>query len=104
MSTMFFASFKDAQGNEQANLYNDYAGFYRDTFSPDCEILQTIHFSVKGKTYNEKKNHVQSLAIDFSHNDICGLSWGECAEISDFFEKNGKRYGLLKEFRENAIC
>ena len=38
--TMFFASFKDAYGNEHANLYFDYLSFFDDTFSPKCEIIQ----------------------------------------------------------------
>ena len=28
----------------------------------------------------------------------------EYAWWGDYFEKLGKRYGLLREFRENAIC
>ena len=30
-------------------------------------------------------------------------SYGELAEDLMYFEKMGKRYGLLKEFRENGI-
>ena len=31
------------------------------------------------------------------------FSYGEIVEAQAFFEKVGKRYGLLKEFRENGI-
>lgn len=31
------------------------------------------------------------------------LSWGEIAEKSDYFYKLGKRYGLVREFKENGI-
>ena len=31
-------------------------------------------------------------------------SYGELAEAGEYFEKLGRRYGLLQEFRENAIC
>ena len=31
-------------------------------------------------------------------------SWAEIQRYCDYFEKLGKRYGLLKEFRENGIC
>jgi hypothetical protein len=34
------------------------------------------------------------------HNYSCS----ELAEFGDYFYKLGKRYGLLKEFRENGIC
>jgi hypothetical protein len=32
------------------------------------------------------------------------MSWGELAYWQEYFEKLGKRYGLLTEFRENCIC
>jgi hypothetical protein len=31
-------------------------------------------------------------------------SYGELYEFGNYFYKLGKRYGLLKEFRENGIC
>lgn len=30
-------------------------------------------------------------------------SWGEIAESTAYFEKIGKRYGLIKEFKGNGI-
>lgn len=33
-----------------------------------------------------------------------GLAWNQAAAIANYFEENGRRYGLLKDFRENAIC
>ena len=30
-------------------------------------------------------------------------TWGELAESTAYFEKIGKRYGLIKEFKENGI-
>lgn len=56
------------------------------------------------KTYAELKAEKRQEAIDWqldwgNHN----YSWGEIAYYSDYFEKIGKRYGLLKEFRENGI-
>lgn len=32
------------------------------------------------------------------------MSWGELAEAQSYFEKLGKRYGLLAEFKENGLC
>ena len=54
--------------------------------------------------YAEKKEQVRQQAIDWQ-NDFCNhnYSWGELAFYSDYFEKMGRRYGLIKEFRENAI-
>lgn len=103
-NTMFFASYKDAFGNEHANLYFDYPSFYADTFSPECEIIQLIEFAIHGKNYRERKNSLEEIAIEFSYNSVCGLSYSEMCYIQNFFETMGKRYGLLREFRENAIC
>ena len=104
VNTMFFASYKDADGNEHANLYFDWNSFHADTFSPECEIIQLLEFAIHGKSYKERKGCLKDLAIEFSHNAICGLSYGEICHIQNFFETMGRRYGLLREFKENAIC
>ena len=85
-------------------MYFDYQSYFEDTFSPACEIIQIMVFNVKGKSYAERKENLRNIAIEFSHNEICGLSYGEVWHIQNFFEIMGRRYGLLREFRENAIC
>lgn len=55
--------------------------------------------------YQEQKGKAREKAItwqlEFSeHNYSCG----ELAGFCNYFYKLGKRYGLLKEFRENGIC
>lgn len=79
--------------------------FYKDTFSPLTKNIETLNLVVKGKNYKEKQDYLRDLAIDYQYN-FSSLSWsyGELLDIQDFFYKNGKRYGLLKEFKENAIC
>ena len=54
--------------------------------------------------YQELKEKARNEAMDFqaSFIDNC-YSYGELAEYTEYFTKLGKRYGLLKEFRENAI-
>ena len=56
-------------------------------------------------TYASNKSVVRQEAIDWQ-NDFGNhnYSYGELAEFGYYFEKLGKRYGLLKEFRENGIC
>lgn len=56
------------------------------------------------KTYKQLKNEARQKAIDMQ-NDIAdkALSWWDVSQLGDYFEKLGKRYGLLKEFRENGI-
>lgn len=54
--------------------------------------------------YQQQKERYRELAIDwqieFSENDHY---MSEYAYWNDYFTKVGKRFGLLKEFRENAI-
>ena len=56
-------------------------------------------------TYAERKENARNESIDWqiwaAENP---MSWGELFEWQQHFEKLGKRYGLLKEFRENGIC
>lgn len=69
--------------------------------APKCAIVNVERIK---KTYAELKAEKRQEAIEWqldfgNHN----YSWGEIAYYSDYFEKLGKRYGLLKEFRENGI-
>lgn len=55
--------------------------------------------------YYERKEEIRQEAIEWqldsgNHN----YSYYELAEWCDYFYKLGKRYGLLKEFKENGIC
>ena len=72
----------------------------------ELNILYFIPLQISGFTYQEKKAECEHLAKIWqeSNGEFIGWSYGELATIQEFFERNGKRYGLLKEFRENAIC
>lgn len=55
--------------------------------------------------YQKQKERVRDEAIDwqldfFNYN----YSWLELTAFENYFEKMGRRYGLLTEFRENGIC
>jgi hypothetical protein len=55
-------------------------------------------------TYQEKKADAREKAINFQQVfSECDFSYSEIIEYQDYFLKQGKRYGLLKEFRENGI-
>lgn len=68
-------------------------------------ILLYIALTVSGATYADRKNDLRDKAIEWSltQGEYAAWSYGELGTISDFFENNGRRYGLLNEFRENAI-
>ena len=53
--------------------------------------------------YEKRKAEVREEAIQYSYSEE-ELSYGELADRQDYFRRLGKRYGLLHEFRENAIC
>lgn len=55
--------------------------------------------------YQIKKEEAREEAVawQLKNCDKC-LSYGELAYYGEYFRKLGKRYGLLKEFRENGIC
>ena len=55
--------------------------------------------------YQKQKEKARNEAINWqsaigNHN----YSYGELAVFGNYFEKMGRRYGLLTEFRENGIC
>lgn len=55
-------------------------------------------------TYNELKERARQEAIDWQLNFANESHYmSELVEWVEHFNKLGKRYGLLKEFRENGI-
>ena len=55
--------------------------------------------------YQKKQTLLREFAIDWqaSWTDFC-YSYSEISDWYYFFEEYGKKYGLLREFRENCIC
>ena len=74
----------------------------------DVEVLEKERenkMKTTKTTYATKKAVARQEAIDWQ-NDLFrdNRSYEEMREAAEHFEKLGKRYGLLKEFRENGIC
>ena len=54
--------------------------------------------------YQKRKEAARQIAIDWQLNDSdYPYSYEGLAIIGEYFYRLGKRYGLLREFRENAI-
>ena len=54
--------------------------------------------------YQEEKEKTRNEAIDWQADFVNhNYSYGELAYSLDYFEKKARRYGLVKEFRENGI-
>ena len=105
-----FIGYYELGGKEYCAIYyknrDGYLQWCRDIFSPMCENIKILDFTIKGKTYKERKGCLYDIAVEWSNTffSIYCWSYGELAEICDYFYRNGKRYGLLEEFKENAIC
>lgn len=55
--------------------------------------------------YQIKKANARQKAIDWQYYFAeTSMSWEALIYWQRYFEKLGKRYGLLTEFRENCIC
>lgn len=54
--------------------------------------------------YQRRKAAVQQEAIEWQRNfPEQGYYWSDIAYWGEYFERLGRRYGLLTEFRENGI-
>ena len=55
-------------------------------------------------TYEQRKANAREEAIDWQYETSQkSVSYAELAEAGNHFEKLGRRYGLIREFRENGI-
>lgn len=102
---MFLATYNE--GNERiAEVFLEHQYFFNKTFSPDTDPKIEMNFSLGNGSYKDKKNKLHDMAVEISHliSNLNGLTWYEMIIISNWFERNGKRYGLLREFRAEGIC
>ena len=54
--------------------------------------------------YQQAKNKIRDVAIDWQLDfDKHNYSWLELLQWQEFFSTKAKRYGLVREFRENGI-
>ena len=109
---MFYAAFERPGRAPEAYIYFEnsagYQAFIRDTWNPDTRIIDRFPLHISGSTYEERKEHARELAQRFQSADSDasggGFSYGEYATMCEFFENAARRFGLIREFRENGIC
>lgn len=55
--------------------------------------------------YEKNKEKLRQKAVEYQSSFTEGKAYfySEVATMQDYFYKNGKKYGLLREFRENGI-
>lgn len=80
------------------------AGLFRRMKDLPVDAENVLRLVVSGRTYQEKKNALRDIAVEYSGMDASGLSWAEIIAVQDFFTVAGRRFGLLDEFQENCIC
>lgn len=59
----------------------------------------------KMTAYEKRKIMLRDMAIQWQYE--CPheeYDWWDYLECTEFFEAQGRKYGLLREFRENGIC
>lgn len=105
---MFIGKY-ELEGKIYHNIYNNtmegWKEWHKDTFSPNCKNIELLSLMNRGKTYEERKYNLEEIAKEwqlyFSHYD---WSYYELMLIQDWFYTNARRYGLVRVFKENAIC
>ena len=67
-------------------------------------LLNKIYQMPSKSNYKEQKEYIRNLTIEWQH-DFADVNYyySELAEFYELFMKCGRRYGLLKEFKENGI-
>ena len=105
MCKWIYAAFTDGDGERRQGLYTE-PELFEATFSPEA----VIHYETRLTARN--KDEARQLAINIYESDgwtvgedVSGnlLTYGEYAYIADALENLGRRFGLLREFRENGI-
>lgn len=77
----------------------------------DCRQVGNTTFEVDGyrervkRTRANNKELLRDIAKEWQYESSeMNYSYGELIGWQDFFRTYGKRFGLLREFRENGIC
>ena len=94
---------KDNIGGIYENIsYNDLINEYE---IPENNILLYIPLTISGRNYKERQADLENKAIEWSNGlgEYPNWSYGELADIQDFFETNSRRYGLIKTFKAESI-
>ncbi len=97
---MFYANYLEKDGTKVGHLFDSVVEFVREV---DADPIDIVDFKVSGRTYEERKESARQLAIDFQHSECGGMFMSEYAEVTDFFRKIGKRFGLYAEFENEGV-
>lgn len=108
---LLYDTYTTINGEKKAVIAHSFAGL-REIESFDRPMIDNdesnvIKFAVSGNNYSERKARVEEIAKDFQWQDSevsgGGLSYGEYKAIQTWFEKQARKYGLLKVFWNEGI-
>ena len=71
------------------------------TVTGKAELLSVRPLSSREKDKETLRNFAAEWQYNFPDMDY---AWSDLVAWSDFFTEYGRKYGLLREFRENGIC
>ena len=71
------------------------------TVTGKAELLSVRPLSAREKDKETLRNFAAEWQYNFPDMDY---AWSDLVAWSDFFTEYGRKYGLLREFRENGIC
>lgn len=89
--------------DDTSSLFDTWQEYHTATFSPDCTVSACIPLQIHGSTYAQRRDNLRAIAQDIQTADNGGMSIGELATLGDWLTTNARRYGMITEFRENAI-
>ena len=106
---MIYAIIKeDDNGEIYGATFGNWREYQHYTFSSSRLVLfccDTKRLKVCGKTREQKKDSAREIAVHWQYTigDFCP-SYMDFAIAGGYFTALGRKYGLLREFRENGIC
>lgn len=90
--------------NGKPEVFTGFDEFYKATWSPENEYTFLTDFHIRGKNYASRKNYARNLAKEVQQVTSNGsLTYSELAYIGAAMGKIARRYGLVREFKENGI-
>ena len=97
----------EKNGDRTAEGFFTWQDYHAATFSPDAtpETVQRIPARISGRNYLERKSAAYEVLLNFSEIlGAPGLDYFDLFFIQNDAERIARRYGLLQEARENAVC
>jgi len=78
-------------------LYSDF------DYEDEIDEFSSIEL-LKTGNYKNDKGLIQDLAIDYTNNREYYDKYYSWYWVANWFYEQGKKYGLLREFKENGVC